>query len=701
MWNDFEKSKNFIKEYYRKKSPNCTLCEKVFETEEECSKTSTSRAKAESIIYILENAAVSIAPDDIFALKINHGEKMRKFMENKLYQKPLSSIRKGAEAFESSNTFKANMDFGHVAPDWQNVLKKGVSGIISELEFYRQKHSNNCEDVSYYDERIMVYIAIKKCFMRFAELAESRQGEKSKFIAQNLRHLAENPPTTLAQAMQLILLFYVIQTDLDTVTIRSLGGLDRMLYPFYKSDLSKGRYTKEQLTEITKYFLWEINCMEVTANLPFYICGIDENGDDATNEFTCFLLETYRELDIYDPKIHVMYHKDMNKKVLRLCLEMIREGKNSFVFINTPLASKALENIGVSGKDAKKVIVYGCYETAAEGTEIPCTCAGMINLTKAIEFVLKSKKEFSSFEDFYEETIKQLLDYTRMCMDTISAYEPHYNDICPSLIMSPTYKCSIESGVDVYSGGAKYNNTSIVGAGLATLVDSLVAVKRLVFLEKRLSLGELRDVLNSNWQQNETLRLFIKKNYAKFGNNQTETDELAVDIYNRFSSAINGTRNGRGGVFRCGMFSVDWRFWMGDKTSATPDGRFCGEPLSKNLAASIGQDKNGVTAYLQSVLKLCGEKCPDGYVADVVLHSSAVKDEEGMTAFDGLLDTFMKKGGFSVHFNVLSPEMLLNAQKEPEKYKNLQIRLCGWNVRFVDLDKAQQDEFIKQSANVM
>ena len=140
---------------------------------------------------------------------------------------------------------------------------------------------------------------------------------------------------------------------------------------------------------------------------------------------------------------------------------------------------------------------------------------------------------------------------------------------------------------------------------------------------------------------------------------------------------------------------------MGDKTSATPDGRFCGEPLSKNLAASIGQDKNGVTAYLQSVLKLCGEKCPDGYVADVVLHSSAVKDEEGMTAFDGLLDTFMKKGGFSVHFNVLSPEMLLNAQKEPEKYKNLQIRLCGWNVRFVDLDKAQQDEFIKQSANVM
>ena len=267
--------------------------------------------------------------------------------------------------------------------------------------------------------------------------------------------------------------------------------------------------------------------------------------------------------------------------------------------------------------------------------------------------------------------------------------------------MSPTFKESRESGVDVYCGGAKYNNTSIVGAGLATLVDSLLAVKKVVYEERLKTLDEFRAVLDNDWQDEEQLRLLIKKKYPKYGNNDQEADELAVRIYERFAGLINGRKNGRGGVFRCGMFSVDWRFWMGKATGATPDGRCSGEPFSKNLAAALGQDKQGVTAYLNTVLKLDAQKCPDGYVADVVLHETAVKGEEGLMAFRALLKTFMRKGGFAVHFNILSPQILVHAQKEPEKYQNLQIRLCGWNVRFVDLDKAHQDEFIKQSENLL
>jgi formate C-acetyltransferase len=435
--------------------------------------------------------------------------------------------------------------------------------------------------------------------------------------------------------------------------------------------------------------------------MPLYVSGTDDDGNDVTNELTFKLLANYRELDIYDPKFHIMYHEKIDKRVVDTVLSMIREGKNSFVFMNTELISKSLEKSGVSQSDAKKVIVYGCYEAAAEGTEVPCTCGGMVNLVKAIEIAIKEEKDFDSFNDFYEVVLQHLENFTKACMDKIAFFEPHYEQICPSMFMSPTYKSSRESGIDLYAGGAKYNNTSIVGVGLATLVDSRVAVKKVVFEEKIKSLEELRNILDSDWEGNEKLRLLIKKKYSKFGNNADEADEFAVDIYNRFSSIINGRKNGRGGVFRCGMFSVDERLMMGEKTTATPDGRFCGESLSKNLTASLGQDKNGVTAYLNSVLKLDAEKCPDGYVADVVLHCSAVKGEDGHKAFKGLLTTFMQKGGFSVHFNILSPEMLYNAQKEPEKYRNLQIRLCGWNVRFIDLDKAQQDEFILQSENVM
>jgi len=579
------------------------------------------------------------------------------------------------------------------------LLDKGIPGIIRDLESLNDKKQDNQNE--YCNDRLTVYNSIKEFLLRCADVCEACNNKKSEFVSGNLRHLSFSAPETLAQAMQLILVFYRMQNNLDNITIRSLGGLDRLLYPFYKSDIENGRYTKEQLIEITKYFMWNLYCIKAVANLPFYICGMDENGNDATNEFTFLLLETYRELDIYDPKMHVMYHENINPDILTLILDMIREGKNSFVFINTPVASKSLENIGISEQDAKKVIVYGCYETAAEGTEVPCTCGGTINLVSSVECVIKGNKAYGTFAEFMEAVISELEKYTLLCMETVAKYEKHYKDVRPSLIMSPTFKSSRESGIDLYNKGAKYNNTSIVGAGMATLVDSLVAVKHIVYDEKIKTLDELRDILCSNWENNELLRMSIKNKYPKFGNNIEEADSIAVRIYERFANLINGRKNGRGGVFRCGMFSVDWRFGMGEKTGATPDGRFDGEPLSKNLASVTGQDKKGVTAYLHSILKFNSKKVPDGYVADVILHSSAVEGNDGMQVFKSLLSTFMKKNGFAVHFNILSPDTLINAQKEPEKYRNLQVRLCGWNVRFSDMSKYEQDEFIKQSYNQM
>ncbi len=246
------------------------------------------------------------------------------------------------------------------------------------------------------------------------------------FISQNLESIALKPLASLAEGMQLILIFYVIQNALDTVTIRSLGGLDHLLYPLYKQDIESGRYTKDQLNELIKYFFWKISCMKTTANLPFYIGGIDKDGNIPNYEFTLVLLNIYRELNIYDPKIHIMYDENMSKEVLKLILEMIREGKNSFVFINTRLAAKALEGIGISKQDAKRVTVYGCYETSAEGTEIPCTCGGMINLAAAIDFVMQGDNNPETFEDFYNEVISELEKYTTLCMDTIAGYESFY-----------------------------------------------------------------------------------------------------------------------------------------------------------------------------------------------------------------------------------------------------------------------------------
>ena len=424
------------------------------------------------------------------------------------------------------------------------------------------------------------------------------------------------------------------------------------------------------------------------------------------------LLEEYRALGLYDPKWHVMYHPDLDRKLVRFVLDCIREGKSSFVFINTEASRKALEHIGIESKDAKRLTVYGCYEVAAEGTEVPCTCGSYVNMAKAVELALtggydlltgkligtEAGTEFASFADFVAAVKLQLTAILEKTKQSLRVTDGLMYDICPSLFMSPTYESSITSGVELYRGGAKYSNTSITGVGLATLTDSLLAVKNVVFDRKLVTMAGLTEILKNNWAEAEKLRLICINTGAKYGNNDPVADDLAVEFVDMADKLVNGVPNGRGGVFRWGQFSVNIRSTFGEKCAATPDGRYFGEALSKNAVAAVGQDKGGVTALLASVLKLRANRIPDGCVADVVLHSSAVKGEEGMAAFEALLTTFMASGGGSVHFNVLSPEVLLKAQAEPEKYRNLQIRLCGWNVRFVNLNKREQDEFILQAA---
>lgn len=717
MWNNFENLRDTLaKQYAQNNWAEGGLDEKELEKgiDEIYEKDySPVRAKAESIAFILRNGKIEINPDEFFQDKICNGDVLPRKVRGiarTMSESDAKDATDKARALTECNGIAATMDFGHLGPDWRFLMNNGLVGAIQRAEEGKDKYSDDAEKCDFYDSVILVYTALCDCLLRMAETAEKYNTEKMQFVASNLKALTVSAPKTIAQAMQLTLFYYKMQSQIEGSNIRSLGGIDSMYYPFYKNDIANGTFTEAQVRELTRYFLCKISAMHIIANLPFYICG-KQNGKDATNEYTFLLLEEYRSLGLYDPKMHVMYHKDIDPKVINLLLEMIREGKNSFVFINTEVASKALENIGIETKDAEKVIVYGCYETAAEGTEIPCTCGGMMNLCKSVELALNggvdplSEKftglatptSFENFDAFYEATMAQLKFMTETCMDTMAEYEKHYHEVYLAPMLSGTFTSSMEKGIDVYSGGAKYNNTSVVGAGMATLVDSLLVVKHLVFEDKKCSLEELKAILKNNWEGSEKLRLFVQNNYSKYGNNQTEADDIAIDIFERFSTLINGRKNGRGGVFRCGMFSVNWRDWMGETMGATPDGRLKGEPFSKNLCANVGQDKAGVTAFINTVLKFDGEKMPDGSVTDVVLHSSAVKGEGGMAAFLGLLKAFMLGGGFAVHFNVMNAETLRKAQKEPEKYKNLQVRLCGWNVHFVRLSKREQDEFIVQA----
>ena len=255
------------------------------------------------------------------------------------------------------------------------------------------------------------------------------------------------------------------------------------------------------------------------------------------------------------------------------------------------------------------------------------------------------------------------------------------------------------SGKDSYEGGVKYNNTSINLLGLASAVDSMLAVKYAVYDKKIVSLKEFTEILKNNWKDNEKLRLIMSRRCEKYGNNTSEANELAVWISEYAADLINGRENGRGGVYRCGMFSIDWYASFGGVTGASADGRFAKEPLSKNICTVIGKDKNGVTDIINTVTNIDYTKFPNGAVFDAMLHPSAISGDDGLEAAIGLLKTFMKKGGMAFQLNVLNPHILKKAQKNPKMFETLQVRLCGWNVYFVNLSEREQNEFIKMAEN--
>lgn len=668
-----------------------------------------SKAKIKSAIMelILTKAQINVIDCEWFADKINHGEIMRKIREKWQHDADetcMNEIILKNKNAEESYAYTASVDFGHTAPDWGNVVNMGIFGLKERLERCRPSEFKDC------GLKVLNAVIVYMC--RLAEEAKHCDSQMMCIVSESMMNLTKRPPDTLWDAMQTIFIYYSVHHRIEAENLRSIGRIDKILYPFYKRDKENGRCDEEQARELIRHFLLKFNAVGDYANIPFALGGFDEDGNEVTNELTYMILEEYIKLDIHDPKMHIRYNEKTPERLMRTVLESIRDGKNSFVFMNDNTVIKALMNIGQEEREAKNYVVIGCYEPAASGKEVPCTCNGIINVPKAVEYAMtggmdllngkriSNTKKAVTFEDYYNTVKLYLKEFIERSAEKISDYERHYMEINPSPLFSATMDECVLNGRDVYAGGAKYNNSSIVIMGIANAVDSLIVIKKLVFEEKRYSMEEFESILKADWVGYEDLRMECIKQYPKYGNNNPESNELAKDICEYCAELVNNRQNGRGGVFRFGVFSIDWRMTFGKFTAAGADGRKKSEPLSKNMCASVGMDKGGVTALMHSAASVNQQNIPDGIVLDISLHPTAVSGKDGLEAFYGLVKAYMRMGGMALQINVLNTETLRKAQKNPEQYKNLQIRLCGWNVHFVELSKSEQDEFIKISENL-
>ena len=651
---------------------------------------------AEQIVYLLTHADISVPWENRFFVSPSFtgiavhtpGKRLRHIEAPERIKQLIEN--------EKLRPYTGAQDFGHTSPDWDAVLSLGIVGLRSRVAEAKAKKPERAE---YFDTVLAVYDAALAFLVRASHAAREAGREE---MATGLLALSVRAPETMYEALQSILVYYALQHELDSSAVRTLGRLDTLLFPFYQKENDRASV----LTMLVD-FLHEIDSYRIRANMPFALGGRLPDGSDATNELTYLLVQAYLDAETAYTKFHLLVAKSTPSELLDLVLAGVKDGKNSVVFLSDEKVVEALENLGEEHADAMRYHVVGCYECGGYG-ELTCSCNARVNLPKALELAINGGKDLQTDAQLglprplsypsFDALLEAFLDEARHLSDEAMELTEYYESLYPRLhsapFLSSTYESALRAGEDLYTGrGAKYGNSSLNALGLATVTDSLYAIKRLVYSEGVLTLDGMRTLLKNNWSLNERLRRKVLRRFPKYGMGIDEVDEIARRIVRALAEHLKGRPNARGGIWRLGMFSINWRHEFGAQTAASADGRLAGESLSQNTGASFGADRNGVTAHLRSVASLDNASTPNGSIADIDLHRSAAE----LDCLSATLRTYFGLGGFGVHYNVLDKSTLLDAKEHPERHPTLQVRLCGWNVLFSKLSEKEQDEFIARA----
>ena len=681
-------------------------------------------AKARGFAFVLDNARIGFSQNDYFFSLYNCNRPLERPFISKWRDEVFASmpdIQEIISDYTLSATGRLILDTDHVVPYWIDILSLGFPGLIDRGEKIRNEllseRALSRSEEALFDAIKIEYEAIIRFLRRLNARVEKNNSEKTALISKSLKNLCLGAPTNTYEALLVIYTYFMCAETVDQYQARSLGnGLDRSLYVFYKNDIENGTFTREQIKTFLAYFMMQFSAMGNYWGQPFYLCGTDFDNKTDISEFTLDILEVYESLGLYNPKVQIKLDYNTNPRILKKVLELIRAGQTSFVFCCVPGMIKSLTTCyGVTEEEARNCDISGCNEMHIRGDEA-CMISGYPNMAKAITYIFTNGydtvtgknigistgnvEEFKSFDEVYGAFKKQIEHILDTMIQTARKYEKYVAEICPSIMLSATVEGALRKAQDAYAFGFKYPTSTLLISSFATAVDSLLAIKELVFDKKETTLKELKAALANNWEGFEELRAKALSAEHKYGNNDKDADLFAAEIFRWFSDYITGKANSRGGVYKVGVPStLDFRR-CGDLTEATPDGRRMGEECSKNVAPVIGMERRGPLAMIHSAINLEPWRFSEAFVVDVMLHPSAVSGEEGLRALEGIVTNYMKNDGISIQFNIFSPEMLLDAQKHPDKYKNLQVRISGWNVLWKNMSADEQQAYIKRSRSL-
>ena len=681
-----------------------------------------------------------ITPDDI---KHELREVILPFWKGKTVdERSLFYMPDDAKNFLKSGCFstaRLKNGMGHFMPDYENVLKEGFFGIknraqeeLNKLDFTVYE---NIKKANFLKAVIITSDAAIVFGRRFAEKAkEMAKKEKNEKRIKELRIISnvcsrvpEFPANSFYEALQSLWLCHVIINLESDGMATSPGRFDQYMYPYFRRDIHKGLLTKEEAMELLECFwikfpemleLWDESVARFSTGFGIgqniILGGINSEEKDVTNELSYMCLYAAARLKITQPNLSVRIHNGTPNEFLKTVCEVIKLGTGMPQIFSDNVVIKSLRNRGIPLKEARNYAILGCVEPTISGKVTGNTSAGYINLPKLLELALNNgvcrltgkkvglstgdPRTFKTFEEIFIAYKKQVEFAVKEAVKVLGSIELAYKDLLPTPFTSSVIEDCIGTGKDVSEGGAVYNFTGFQGIGIGTVADSLAAIKKFVFEDNYISIGTLLEALNKNFKGFEILRQKLINKIPKYGNDDDYVDDLAKKALDIYYNEVERYTTPRGGMYQPGTFSVSANVPHGLNVGATPDGRFAKEVISDGISPSPGKDINGPTAAMKSVGKLDHIRASNGTLLNQKFHPMLLKDETGLQSFANLIRTYLLDlKGMHIQFNVVSSETLKDAQINPNKYKNLIVRVAGYSAFFVDLSNELQDHIIERT----
>ncbi|WP_400245340.1 glycyl radical protein [Niallia sp. JL1B1071] len=683
---------------------------------------------------------------------------------------------------------------GHISVDYKKVLKIGLKGIKEEARIALDGldlGDPNAIEKSHFLEAVIISVdAVITYGKRLAQKAveeavvatDTNRKEELNTLAQLLKRVPENPAESFYEALQS---FWIIQA---VIQIESNGHsispmrFDQYVYPFYKKDVEGGLLSEDKAQELLDC-LWvkfnDVNKIRDEASTKAFggypmfqnliVGGQDKRGLDATNLLSYACLEASAHTKLPQPSISIRVWNRTPDSLLHKAGEVSRLGLGMPAYYSDEVIIPSLENRGICLEDARDYGIIGCVEPQVGGKTEGWHDAAFFNIPKVLEITLNNGyvdgkviglhtgtvESFATFEQLESAFKEQMTYFVNLLVNADNAVDVAHGTRTPLPFLSSMVENCIDKGKSLQEGGAKYNFTGPQGVGIANTGDALLAIKKLVFDQKELSLVELKQALDTNFgrgsltptsapepvqesnsldltklsseklvellqgllandsnnsavatkptttanvsKDGEYIRSLLLNGAPKFGNDIDEIDYLVREVALVYCEEVQKYKNPRGGTFQPGLYPVSANVSLGLNTKASADGRYEGEPLADGVSPTSGRDVSGPTAVLNSVAKLDHHIASNGTLLNQKFHPSAISGEQGLRNLGSLVRGYFDQKGMHVQFNVISRDILLDAQKNPEKYKNLVVRVAGYSAHFVSLDKSIQEDIISRT----